>query len=209
MLHIHSGIFSANDARDQKHTYTHTHTQTRILTSIVVTINTPILLHTHHGHGHGHGVFILATSSKGKWTTNPTPSHTNTHINTGIFLLVTRVTKKTRSVQGLSLKTQLLYLCVFATRLMFKIFYEKDYTYAAVETFATLLTAYLVVLIRIQYRYSPLYVWKLIRLVLASACVKINTFGTCLCLWKSIRLVLASVCVKINTFGTRLCMCEN
>jgi hypothetical protein len=38
---------------------------------------------------------------------------------------VLRVVKKTHSVQGLSLKTQQLYLIVFVTRLIFKVAYEQ------------------------------------------------------------------------------------
>jgi hypothetical protein len=90
---------------------------------------------------------------------DPLHTYIHTYIHgltkcTGTFLLVTRVTRKTHSVQGLSLKTQLLYLCVFTTRLLFKIFYEKDYTYAAVEVVATILTMYLVILIRFTHRYK-------------------------------------------------------
>jgi hypothetical protein len=52
----------------------------------------------------------------------------------GIALLVLRVTRKTQSVSGLSLKTQQLYGAVFVTRLMFKVVYEQDYLYAMIET---------------------------------------------------------------------------
>lgn len=72
----------------------------------------------------------------------------------GIALLVLRVTRKTQSVSGLSLKTQQLYGAVFVTRLMFKVVYEQDYLYAMIETGAMALTAYLVYLIRVQYHAS-------------------------------------------------------
>jgi len=69
----------------------------------------------------------------------------------GIVLLVLRVVKKTHSVQGLSVKTQQLYAVVFFTRLMFKVVYEEDYLYSLIEVIATLLTLYLIFLIRVQY----------------------------------------------------------
>eukprot|EP00283_Hemiselmis_rufescens_P007681 CAMPEP_0173429510 /NCGR_PEP_ID=MMETSP1357-20121228/8197_1 /TAXON_ID=77926 /ORGANISM="Hemiselmis rufescens, Strain PCC563" /LENGTH=341 /DNA_ID=CAMNT_0014393703 /DNA_START=74 /DNA_END=1099 /DNA_ORIENTATION=- len=72
----------------------------------------------------------------------------------GFFLLVLRVVKKTHSVQGLSLKSQQLFCGVFATRLMFKVFYEDDYLYAFVELLATCLSCYLVFLMRVQHRNS-------------------------------------------------------
>mmetsp|Transcript_20188 Transcript_20188/g.46839 ORF Transcript_20188/g.46839 Transcript_20188/m.46839 type:complete len:308 (-) Transcript_20188:135-1058(-) len=72
----------------------------------------------------------------------------------GIMLLVLRVTRKTQSVSGLSLKTQQLYAVVFLTRLMFKVVYEQDYLYAMIEVVATGLTAYLTYLILFTYSAS-------------------------------------------------------
>uniref|UniRef100_A0A7S0MN64 ER lumen protein-retaining receptor n=1 Tax=Cryptomonas curvata TaxID=233186 RepID=A0A7S0MN64_9CRYP len=72
----------------------------------------------------------------------------------GIVLLCLRVVKKTQSVQGLSLKTQQLYAIVFGTRLLFKLSYEEDYLYAAVELTAFALTCFLVYLMRVPYAAS-------------------------------------------------------
>ena len=69
-----------------------------------------------------------------------------------VRMQVLRVVKKTRSVQGLSLKTQQLYAIVFITRLVFKLAYEEDYLYACIEVVASGLTCYLIYLMRFQVR---------------------------------------------------------
>jgi len=76
----------------------------------------------------------------------------------GIGLLLQKILKE-KSVSEISLKTQQLYVVVFATRLAFKVFYERDFLYAFVELLALFLTVVIVYLMRFKFRatYSDTY----------------------------------------------------
>merc|ERR1712159_457104 len=72
----------------------------------------------------------------------------------GVLLLLQKIVIQS-TVKGLSLKTQQLYVVVFFTRFLFKVFYEFDKTYALVEFLAFIVTLYIVYLMR--YRFQSTY----------------------------------------------------
>jgi hypothetical protein len=66
-------------------------------------------------------------------------------------LLVSHLLTLSLSVSLCLSRVGQLYAVVFFTRLMFKVVYEEDYLYSLIEVIATLLTLYLIFLIRVQY----------------------------------------------------------